>query len=102
YGHSVIADSTFLDPALRARLASTIRQLRVPMAGVWLHAPLGVLEARIQARRNDASDATVAVLRKAAERGDDGGDWCKIDATDKDQAMASIRVLLEETGRSTH
>lgn len=96
YGRSVIADSTFLDPALRARLTATIGELGVPMTGIWLEAPLGVLEDRIQARRDDASDATVAVLRKAAERSQGGGDWHKVDASDKARALAAIRSVLAE------
>ena len=46
-GHEVIADSTFLDPALRAAVAGC----GGPFTGIWLDAPLDVLERRVAARR---------------------------------------------------
>jgi predicted kinase len=48
--------------------------------GLWLEAPADLLETRIAARANDASDATVEVLR--AQLGYPVGpvDWTRIDA----------------------
>jgi predicted kinase len=85
-GHSVIADSTFLDPAMRADLAA-----RVAFTGIWLRAPLAVLEQRVAARQGDASDATVAVLRRSAARdtGPPEG-WLAVDATDLGSAVAQV------------
>jgi uncharacterized protein len=88
-GQSVIADSTFLDPSMREEL-----KRRVDLIGVWLEAPLPVLEARIAQRRGDASDATVAVLRRSAERDNAPSDWHRVDATDHDRALASIKALI--------
>ena len=62
--------------------SSAIRQAGVPFLGIWLHAPLPVLEARVGGRERDASDATVAVLRKSAEMDPGPGDWLPVDATD--------------------
>ncbi|MBN8929519.1 MAG: AAA family ATPase [Rhodospirillales bacterium] len=81
-GHAVIADATFLDPAHRAAIAAAAARAGVPFLGLWLQAPLPVLEARIAARRGDASDATVAVLHAAAARDPGAGTWQAIDATD--------------------
>ena len=64
-GHAVIADATFLDPVQRERVAQVARDSGLPFAGIWLDAPLPVLESRLEARANDASDATVEVLRRA-------------------------------------
>jgi uncharacterized protein len=89
-GHSVIADSTFLDPAMRQELSR-----RQDLIGIWLHAPLPVLEARVAQRQGDASDATVAVLRRSAERHTVPDGWHKVDATDHDRALASIRALIK-------
>lgn len=75
-GQSVIADSTFLDPRLRARMAADIPAL----TGVWLQAPLPVLEKRVADRRGDASDATIDVLRRSAGRGTVPSDWLVLDA----------------------
>ncbi len=88
-GQSVIADSTFLDPAMRAEMG-----LGLDLVGIWLEVPLPVLEARVAQRQGDASDATVAVLRRSAERQDAPDDWHKVDATDHDRALAAIKVLI--------
>lgn len=80
-GHAVIADATFLDPADRSAIEDAAQRAGVPFAGLWLEAPLPVLEARIAARRGDASDATEAVLRAAAQRDPGPLAWHRIDAT---------------------
>jgi aminoglycoside phosphotransferase family enzyme/predicted kinase len=89
-GHSVIADATFLDRSLRAAVARAAGG--VPFQGVWLQAPLPLLEGRVAGRRGDASDADVTVLRRAA-RGDTGpGDWLQVDATDAATALAAVQA----------
>lgn len=95
-GHAVIADTTFLDPTVRAELEAAVRATSVPFLGVWLQAPLAVLEARVAAREGDASDATVAVLRQAVERDSGPGDWLVVDATD---AAAAERCVLNQLSR---
>ena len=93
-GHAAVADASFLDPALRAAIAGAARAARVPFVGVWLHAPPPLLEARLAARRNDASDATVAVLRRAAARDPGPVDWLRVEASDAGQAGAVIRGAI--------
>lgn len=87
-GHGVIVDATFLDPAMRRDLQAAVGE---PFRGFWLQAPLAVLEARVAARQGDASDATVAVLRRSAERDPGAGDWVPVDATDGAAALACVR-----------
>jgi predicted kinase len=84
-GHAVIADATFLDPAHRSALEAVAVRRGVPFRGFWLEAPLPVLEARIAARRGDASDATVSVLHAAARNDPGPRDWRPIDASDPDR-----------------
>jgi aminoglycoside phosphotransferase family enzyme/predicted kinase len=94
-GHAVIADATFLDPADRRALAQAATDAHVRFLGLWLHAPLPVLEARVAARRGDASDATVAVLRAAQKAHPrPPRDWVAIDATDGAAAVAQAKALL--------
>jgi hypothetical protein len=81
-GHAVIADATFLDPAHRALVTAAAARADVPFIGLWLEAPLPVLEARVAGRIGDASDATVSVLRSAARSKTDAGTWTPIDTTD--------------------
>ena len=62
--------------------------------GVWLQAPLPVLEARIAGRHGDASDADIAVLRRAAQSDPGAGGWRAVDATGAAAALAGIRAAL--------
>ena len=88
-GHAAVVDATFLDPAMRTALRAAVGE---PFLGVWLQAPLPVLEARVGARTGDASDATVDVLRRSAERDPGPGDWLPVDATDAGAALAAVRT----------
>ena len=91
-GQAVIADATFLDPAHRRQIAAAARNAGVAFHGLWLTAPLPVLEQRIAARTADASDATVAVLHAARQRDTGDLNWASIDATD---GVAAIRQAQE-------
>ena len=93
-GHTVIVDATFLDPDLRGRLAAEVQGALIQFLGIWLHAPLPVLEVRINARYTDASDATVAILRRAAARDPGALDWLAVDASDCSVALAAIRRAI--------
>jgi predicted kinase len=97
-GHAVIVDSTFLNAAMRRDLAAAARDASVPFAGVWLHAPLPVLEQRIGVRRGDASDATVAVLRRSAASDPGAGDWTPVDTGDGDAAVRAVRLVVAAAG----
>lgn len=93
-GHAVIADATFLEPDLRGAIATAAQAACVLFVGIWLHAPIAVLEARLAERRNDASDATVAVLHSAAQRDPGKVDWLRVDACDTERAVAEIRHAI--------
>jgi len=101
-GHAVVVDATFLDPRLRRELAGEVQAAAVPFIGVWLHAPLPVLEARVGARLGDASDADIAVLRRAAASDPGALDWLAVDACDRDLALAAIRRALAVPTRVFH
>lgn len=94
-GQAVIVDATFLDLALRHELSAVVRQAGIPFLGVWLHAPLSLLEARVGSRDGDASDATVVVLRRAATIDPGAGDWLPVDATHAEQALRTIRRQID-------
>jgi aminoglycoside phosphotransferase family enzyme/predicted kinase len=87
-GHAVIADAVFL----RAEERAAIEAAGAPFAGLWLEAPLGVLRARVAARRGDASDATAAVLDAAAARDPGPISWHRLDSSD-DAEPAARKVL---------
>jgi len=88
-GHAVVADATFLDPALRQAVSSA----GVPFLGVWLHAPVNELARRVAARTDDASDATIEVLHRLAARDVGAGGWLAVDACDPG-ALGTIRSAV--------
>jgi aminoglycoside phosphotransferase family enzyme/predicted kinase len=93
-GHAVIADATFLDPAHRRLIVAAAERAGAPFIGLWLEAPLPVLEARIAARTHDASDATVAVLRAAVAGNPGPGDWTPVDTSDAGTARDIVTQTL--------
>jgi predicted kinase len=52
----------------------------VPFLGLWLDAPVPVLEARLRSRRGDASDADVEVLRHQLATGAGDLAWHRLNA----------------------
>jgi hypothetical protein len=98
-GHAAVADATFMDAGSRAKVAEAAASARVPFLGLWLDAPLPVLEARIAARQRDASDATIDVLHAASRASVGFGDWIAVAAGAADAgantALAQARKLLQ-------
>jgi len=89
--HAVVADATFMDPRHRVG----IEAVGAPFLGVWLTAPMAVLESRVAARHGDASDADVEVLRRAADHSPGAGNWLDVDATNSDAALTTVRSALD-------
>lgn len=79
-GQSVIVDAVHARPEERDAMAALASRLGVPFAGLWLEAPVEILVARVEARRNDASDAREAVVRQQAARPLGALDWARLDA----------------------
>jgi hypothetical protein len=94
-GHAVIADATFMNAADREDLENAARARDIPFAGVWLHADAAELERRIDARRNDASDADLAVLRNALKKNVGFVGWTFIDATNQAEAVRNVDAILD-------
>jgi aminoglycoside phosphotransferase family enzyme/predicted kinase len=90
--HAVIADATFLDPALRESVAAC----GAPFVGIWLEAPVETLAQRVAAREGDASDATEAVLRRLNAVDPGPITWHVVPADDN--ALGRCRALLVGSG----
>jgi hypothetical protein len=93
-GHGVIVDASFREPALRQAVAQRVHAAGRQFTGLWLEAPLPVLEQRVAGRRGDASDADLAVLRAAARVAPGPISWRRLDATDIDTLVATAKQLL--------
>jgi aminoglycoside phosphotransferase family enzyme/predicted kinase len=93
-GHSAILDAVFLRRDERDAAADIAGRAGVPFTGIWLEAPAAMLEVRIAARRNDASDADVAVLRKQLAIDPGPLDWIRVDAAAGDGTIDAIRAAI--------
>lgn len=94
-GAAVVADAVFDRPDSRAAMQAIAQAAGASFHGVWLDAPLDVLARRVEARRGDPSDATLAVLRAQAEIDPGAMTWMRLDA-DRDAA-----ALAGELRRAT-
>jgi uncharacterized protein len=94
-GCSVILDAVAARPSERDAFAAVASRHGTKFDGLWLEAPAAVLEARVERRQRDASDATADVVRQ--QLGYDLGElnWTKIDAsgTPSETLTAATSVL---------
>ncbi len=80
-GHSAIVDAVSGHARQRAGIERLAHKHNASFKRLWLDAPTAVLEKRIAARRNDASDATVDVLRSQIANVRPPDRWTVIDAS---------------------
>ncbi|HET9949280.1 MAG TPA: AAA family ATPase [Longimicrobiales bacterium] len=86
-GHAVVADAVFARPSEREAIERVAAAARVPFVGLWLEAPPETLVARVEARRDDASDADAAVVRMQLRRGAGALTWRRLDASTSSEAL---------------
>jgi hypothetical protein len=94
----VILDATFLDLDQRAQAEAVAAASGLPFQGLWLQAEEAVLEARIGARSDDASDATAVVLERQRARDPGAGSWTAIDAAGAPAAVAAAAFAALSPG----
>jgi len=96
-GHSVVVDAVFARPDERQAVASAAERLKVPFVGLWLTAPSDTLKDRVANRRNDASDATVAVVERQLSYSTGPISWVPIDAgAGSDHTLREARRILRQ------
>jgi len=94
-GYCAIIDAASLTEDERRSFAPVAQQARVPFSGVWLDASPEVAAARLGSRRNDASDASVEILRQQLQRDPGPIDWPRVDVGgDKASSVAAVRHAL--------
>lgn len=95
-GHSAIVDAVYGTEEERQDIAGAAESAGVPFCSIWLDAPPAILEQRVAARRNDASDATVEVLRRQRATIVPPAGWVDVDAggTPED-TLRGARVALQ-------
>ncbi|TCT10143.1 AAA family ATPase [Paralcaligenes ureilyticus] len=94
-GHAVVADAVFAEIAYRERVEQIALDAEVPFTGLWLHAQPDTLIARVDARRGDASDATVDVVRTqlASQNSPAGWTWIEAGGTVTSTVARVVEVL---------
>jgi aminoglycoside phosphotransferase family enzyme/predicted kinase len=97
-GYSVIIDAVALRPQERQSFAAVAAAAAVPFCGLWLEAPAETLASRLAARRNDASDASLAVLERQLRRDPGPIAWTRINAAAAPQQClaAARRAVVPE------
>jgi aminoglycoside phosphotransferase family enzyme/predicted kinase len=79
-GHSAIIDAVFSSAEEREAVEAVAAAAGVPFTGIWLSAPRATMLARVDARRDDASDATAAIVDLQLKRGGVATHWHQVDA----------------------
>ena len=94
-GFAAIVDAVSAQPAQRRALADLAERAGVPFDGLWLVAEADDLRRRITERRNNASDATVAVLDRQLDYDLGAMEWTIIDSSgDKERTVELARGVL--------
>ncbi|RUQ72988.1 aminoglycoside phosphotransferase [Azospirillum doebereinerae] len=97
-GRGVILDATHHQPTERTQLMELAAEADAPFLGVWLDAPSALLRKRVAMRRDDPSDATVAVLDAQAEEGISALTWHRLNAgVAFDVVEASMLALIQSS-----
>ncbi len=65
-GYCVVVDGVFAREEEREKLQALAASLNIPFIGLWLEAPIDVLEERVRARVGDPSDANEEIVRLQA------------------------------------
>lgn len=95
-GNSVILDAVFMARSERDVAEALADRYRAEFTGIWLEAPERDRIARVNARANDASDATEAVVREQSRRSVGEIHWHRVRANrPQELIVAATRAALD-------
>ena len=89
-GYSVIADAVFSRLDERQAIERCATEAGVPFQGIWLETDPATLISRVEARRDDPSDATAQVVRAQLERGLGPLSWTVIPAAEPPHELTRL------------
>jgi uncharacterized protein len=90
-GYSVIIDAVSLKEQERRSFVKVAEDARVAFTGIWLEATPDLMAARISVRHDDASDASVEVLRQQLACDPGFIEWQRVEVSgDEDAAFAAV------------
>lgn len=97
-GNSVILDAVFMARSERDVAEALAERHRAGFTGIWLEAPERDRIARVNARNNDASDATEKVVREQSRRSVGEIHWHRVRANrPQELIVAAARAALDRT-----
>lgn len=93
-GHCAILDAVHARAGERRAAQDVAQQTGAAFTGLWLEAPVEDLVERVEARRDDASDATAAVVRTQAGYETGPLDWHRLDSSGETGALTQSALRL--------
>ena len=93
---SVVADAVFARPEERQRIEHCAARADVPFVGIWLQVQADTLITRVEARRDDPSDAGKDVVLEQLARYQPASDWANIEAGEAAEAtLHKVLAVIE-------
>lgn len=88
-GQSVVMDAVFARQEERAAAEHLAEDLHVPFQGIWVDAPEDIRVHRVEARRNNVSDAGADIARQQSAYDLGALSWPRVDSSgSKEQTLA--------------
>jgi predicted kinase len=102
-GHSVIIDAVCGEGWQQAQIAAVAHATSVQFRGIWLEAPLRILEERVRQRYADVSDATVEVLQKQVASVSAPSQWQPVKTEGPPgEVLADVRRVIGMAANPAH
>ncbi len=99
-GYTCVVDAVFAQVVERSNIERIAREHGVPFTGCWLETKFATRLARIEGRRNDASDANFVVAHRQETFDRGQSDWHAIDANGDGDCTARQIAATMNAGMS--